>query len=135
MNLYQNEGFNQDTEETQSTEMTYEEFLKYKASCEAQIELGERAVRMSQNPDFIALVMEDYFVKEPHRLADLMSSGRITGKAFDGCVEDLKAIAHLRSFLKDYIDKANLARNELGGLQAAYDEAVEAGLMNPSDLN
>lgn len=135
MNLYQNDGFAQETEETQSTNMTYEEFLKYRTSCEEQVELGERAVRMSQNPDFIALVMEDYFVKEPHRLADLMSSGRITGKAFDGCVEDLKAIAHLRTFLKDYIDKANLARNELAGLQAAYDEAVASGAMNPDNLN
>jgi hypothetical protein len=134
MNLYQNDGFVQETDKTQSTEMSYEEFQTYKASCEAQIELGERAVRMSQNPDFVALVMEDYFVKEPHRLADLMSSGRITGKAFDGCVEDLKAIAHLRTFLKNYIDKANLARNELGNLQAAYDEAVTAGL-NPGQSN
>ena len=134
MNLYQNDGFVQETGETQSTSMSYEEFLNYRKSCEDQIELGERAVRLAQNPDFIALVMEDYFVKEPHRLADLMSSGRITGKAFDGCVEDLKAIAHLRTFLKDYIDKANLARNELGSLQEAYDEAVAAGL-NPGEQN
>jgi hypothetical protein len=131
MNLYQNDGFVQE-DETQSTEFSYEEFLKYKASCEEQIVLGERAVRLAQNPDFVALVMEDYFVKEPHRLADLMSSGRITGKAFDGCVEDMKAIAHLRTFLKDYIDKSNLARNELASLQAAYDEAVAAGL-NPGE--
>jgi hypothetical protein len=133
MNLYENGGFTQE-EETQPTEFTYEEFLKYKKSCEEQIELGERAVRMSQNPDFVALVMEDYFVKEPHRLADLMASGRITGKAFDGCVEDLKAIAHLRNFLKVYIDKANLARNELASLQEAYDAAVTSGGLNPNDL-
>lgn len=136
MNLYQNDSFVEETEnEVQQTEFTYEEFLRYKSSCEDQIELGDRAKRLAQNPDFVALIMEDYFVKEPTRLAALMASGRITGKAFDGCVEDMKAIGHLRTFLTDYINKANLAKAELGSLQEAYDEALASGSMNPQDLN
>lgn len=136
MNLYQNDSFVQETEnEPQQMAFTYEEFLKYRASCEGQIELGERAKRLAQNPDFVALIMEDYFVKEPTRLAALMASGRITGKSFDGCVEDMKSIGHLRNFLTQYIQKANIAQSELVSLQEAYDDAVATGIMNPTDLN
>lgn len=136
MNLYEaGNVLNGDPGDEQPREFTYEEYLVYKKSCEEQIELGAKAIRLAQNPDFISLVMEDYFVKEPTRLAALMASGKITGKAFDGCAEDMKSIGHLRNFLTQYIHKADIARNELSGITEAYNEAVSSGVMNPEDLN
>ena len=137
MNLYEGANLNDDGSDSiaEPTAFTYEEYLEYKLRCEEQIALGAVSIRLAQNPDFIKLVMEDYFVKEPTRLAALMSSGKLTGKAFDGAVEDMKAIGHLRKFLTQYIEKANYARGELASITAAYDEAVSSGQMNPEDLN
>lgn len=136
MNLYQpGDSSNEEETNTGAAVFTYEEYLDYKKTCEEQIALGDMAQKLAQIPEFKSLIMEDYFVKEPTRLAALMTSGRLTGKAFDGAVEDLKAIGHLRKFLTDYIGKATHARNELAGITEAYEAAVAQGLMDPENLN
>lgn len=131
MNLYES----QNTEETsESVTMTYEEYLERKEVFEAQVEISDAARKLATNPEFELVVMDAYFTKEPARLGALMASGRLPQKNFDNCAHDLQAIAHFRNFLKEQLERGNLARNELDSLQEAYDEAVTSGAMNPSSM-
>ena len=109
------------------TEMTMEEFDTYKASCVYLIKQAKAAAELAQDPNFITIIMEDYFTREPQRLGSLMASGRMTEKGFEGAVSDLKAIGHLRKYLQDFIEKGNIAAGELENLEIARAEAVEAG--------
>ena len=121
----------QETELGATTEeviMNFKEYQEYKAACEHVIATGEKAAKLATNPEFIAIVMEEYFTKEPARLGGLMASGRVTPKQFDECVEDLRGIANLRTFLGSFIQKANIAKNELEELEQARQQAVEAGI-------
>jgi len=95
------------------TEMTMEEFDSYKASCLYLIEQAKAAAKLAQDPNFKTIIMETYFTQEPQRLGSLMASGRMTPNGFDGAVEDLRSIGHLRKFLQDFIEKGNIAAGEL----------------------
>ena len=121
MNLYQN---NEDMGEEALTEMTQEEFDAHKAACEELLEKAKAASKLADDPNFKAIIMEDYFTKEPQRLGSLMASGKLTKQGFDGAVEDLRSIGHLRMFLTDYISKGNIAKDELEQLEIARQEAI-----------
>lgn len=132
MNLYES----QDADETsESVSMTYEEYLERKEVFEAQVEISDAARKLATIPEFELVVMNAYFTEEPRRLGALMASGKLAQKNFDNCAHDLQAIAHFRNFLKEQLERGNLARNELESLQEAYDEAVASGAMNPSSMN
>lgn len=133
MELYQGDDMGNGSDGAQPVSMSYEEYVEYRKTCEEQIALGVMSQKLAAIPEFKTLVMEDYFTKEPARLAALMTSGRLTGKAFDGAVDDLKAIGHFRKFLTLYIQKAEFARNELANLTEAYNAAVAAGAMPAAD--
>jgi hypothetical protein len=106
--------------------MTYAEYEEYKATCLEVIAEAESVDRLTRNADFDKSIMDAYFDKEPKRLGMLMASGQLTPKGFDGAVEDLRSIGHLKMFLSDAIQKGNIARNELQGLEEAYTESVNA---------
>ena len=110
--------------EDEPTHMTMEEFDEYKASCLYIIEKAKAAAKLSQDPNFQKIIMEDYFSNEPKRLGCLMASGRMTSQGFDGAVEDLRSIGHLRKYLQDFIEKGNIAAGELENLEIARAEAV-----------
>ncbi len=107
-----------------TTQMTMEEFDEYKASCLYLIDLAKDAAKLVEFGPFQKIIMENYFTHEPQRLGSLMASGKLTDHGFDGCVGDLKAIGHLRSYLQDFIQKGNIAADELKGLEEARAEAV-----------
>ena len=66
MNLYEQTQMGEDNEQIP---MTVEEYQEYRASCEHVIKQSEMAERLSKNPEFISLIMEDYFKRlEPIRL-------------------------------------------------------------------
>jgi len=119
MNLYNQTAPITGDDELVERVMTLEEFQEYRASCEAVLAQSESAERLSKNSDFIKLIMEDYFQREPARLASLMSSGRLNEKQFQECVQDLRGIANLRVFLSTFIQKGNIAREELANLEEA----------------
>jgi len=108
------------------TYMTYDQYTEYKASCEHVIEQAEKASKLSKNPEFISIIMDGYFDQEPKRLAGLMVTGRLTKVQFDNCVEDLRSIGSLTSYLQDFIAKGNIAKDELKNLEIAWNEAIEA---------
>jgi hypothetical protein len=113
--------------EDEPTHMTMEEFDEYKASCLYIIEQAKAAAKLAQDPNFQKIIMEDYFSNEPKRLGCLMASGRMTPQGFEGAVEDLRSIGHLRKYLQDFIEKGNIAAGELENLEIARAEAVAAG--------
>ncbi len=111
------------TEDT-TTEMTMEEFDHYKASCLHLIDMAKAAAKLAEFPPFKQIIMENYFTHEPQRLGSLMASGRLTPKGFDDAAEDLRSIGNLRGYLQDFIQKGNIAADELKGLEEARAEAV-----------
>ncbi len=121
MEIY-DDGVDQ-TEDT-TTHMTMDEFDEYKASCLYLIDLAKAASKLASDPNFIKIIMENYFTMEPQRLGSLMASGKLTPKGFDDATEDLKSIGHLRTYLQDFIQKGNIAADELKGLEEARAEAV-----------
>lgn len=121
MNLYQQSGISE-SEEAQG--ITLEEYQAMKAQCEEIIAKGKQAAKLAEDPDFIAIIMEEYFTKEPKRLGSLMASGRLTPQGFDGAVNDLRSIGHLRTFLQDFIQRANIATEELRQLEEARKEQI-----------
>lgn len=129
MNLYQDNApdLGEGSDERQ---MTFEEYQEYRASVEHVLKQSEMAERLSKNPDFVALIMEDYFTREPARLGSLMASGRLREQDFQACVQDLRGIAHLRTFLSTFIQKGNIARNELAMLEEARKQMVDEELVN-----
>jgi hypothetical protein len=105
--------------------MTFEEYQEHREMCEHVVKTSEMAERLSKNADFVALIMEDYFTREPARLGSLMASGRLNEQGFQGCIQDLRGIGHLRTFLSTFIQKGNIARSELANLEEARN-AMEA---------
>jgi hypothetical protein len=107
--------------------MTLEEFQEHRLMCENVIAQAEMADRLAKNPDFKTLVMDFYFTREPVRLGSMMASGRLNEKQIQECVQDLRGVASLRTFLTGFIQKGSIARDELAGLEEARKE-MEASL-------
>lgn len=126
MNLYE-----QDTPGEETAHLTMDQYQDYKKSCEELLRQAKAAEKLAGLPEFKEIVMDAYFDQEPKRLAGLMATGRLSDKQFDECVSELKAIGSLRTFLQDFIQKGNIAQSELDNLEAAWNEAVEAG----ADIN
>ena len=123
MNLY-DENAPELGEGSDERAMTFEEYQEYRASVEHVLKQSEMAERLAKNSDFQALIMEDYFTREPARLGMLMSSGRLNEKQFQECVQDLRGVANLRTFLSEFIQKGNIARTELANLEEARKAAM-----------
>lgn len=115
MNLYEEQ-------ETEQTEITLEELQEYKASCEEVIDIAKSASKLAENADFKKIIMEQYFHKEPQRLASIMASGRLTESSFNDCVKDLRSIGNLQTFLSDLIQKGNIALESLKEAEEAREE-------------
>lgn len=120
MNIYE---ANEENEEGVA-HLTHDQYQEYKKSCEQLLAQAKSASKLAENPDFKNIVMGAYFEQEPMRLAGLMASGRLSEKQFDECTQELKAIGSLRTFLQDFIQKGNIAADELANLEVAWNEAV-----------
>jgi hypothetical protein len=114
----------QEAEEDQPTELTIDEFDEYKAQCVFLIAQAKAAANLSLDANFKQIIMQSYFSDEPKRLGCLMASGRLTPKGFDEASYDLRSIGHLRKYLQDFIEKGNIAANELEALEIARAESV-----------
>jgi hypothetical protein len=120
MNLYEEDG--SDNEET--AYLTMEQYQEHKAQCVELLRQSTAAIKLADNPEFKELIMGSYFDNEPKRLAGLMSTGRLSEKQFNECVNDLKSIGSLRSFLEDFTQKGRIAQSELENLEIAWNDAV-----------
>lgn len=129
MNLYEQNAPDLGEGSDEQT-MTFEEYQTYRESCEHVVKQSEMAERLSKNSDFVKLIMEDYFTREPARLGALMASGRLNESGFQGCIQDLRGISHLRTFLTSFIQKGNIARTELENLEEARKQMVDENTVN-----
>lgn len=107
------------------TELTHEEYVQAKAAYEAVVQVGEAAVRLAENPDFKLVFMERYFKDEPTRLGMLIASGTLHPTSQEGAVKELESIGRSRTFMSGLIQQLNIAKDELAGLEEAYNESVE----------
>lgn len=116
MNLYE------DSSTETETQMTMEELAEYEKSVQELVHKAEASAKLNSIPEFQEIVSQDYFEKEPVRLAMLMVSGRTTPAIFDQCVEDLRSIGHFQRYLRDRIQSGNIAISELAELKEAREE-------------
>ena len=70
-------------------------------------------------------MVEAYFTNEPQRLGSIMASNKLTPKQFDDAVDDLRSIGSMRGFLSNIIAQGNIAMEELGSLEQAYNEQFD----------
>ena len=124
--IYDNEESNNEN----TVHMTHEEYMAYKLSCETLLSQAKQAEKLAELPEFKAIIMDAYFDQEPKRLAGLMATGRLNENQFNDCVSDLRSIGSLRTFLQDFIQKGNIASDELKGLEIAWNESVIADATN-----
>ena len=125
MDLYNASNGSEEEEEL----LTLEEYEERKGYLNDIIDMGQSALRLAENPDFMKLIMQGYFTDEPQRLAELMASGRINSKTMDDCAKELDAIGKFRSYMKRFTEQHHLAVDELKSLELAREESIlrEAG--------
>lgn len=128
MDLY-NAALGQD-ETDEPIELTLEQYQEAKDHYEGIIARGQAAKNLSQNPDFVALIMEGYLTNEGLRLSELITSGRINNQSVrDNVMKDMEAIGSFRNYMKMHTDQAAVAVAELADLNEAWEIALreEAG--------
>jgi hypothetical protein len=113
-------------EEPETIELTHEQYEEAKSHFADIIAKGDAARRLAENEDFKLLIMQGYFVDEPNRMAELMASGRLNEKVFDNCTSSIKSVADFRTYMKNIMEQARMAHDELKGLEEARDEAIKA---------
>jgi hypothetical protein len=114
------------TGEDESVFISQEEYETQKKHLEGAVANSQSAVRLGHNEDFKEIVMRRYLTEEPARLGALIASGRATPRTVEGAIEDLKAIAHFRTFLNGQLEEGRKAEDELNALEEARQEALAA---------
>ena len=112
-------------EEPETIELTHEQYEEAKAHFADIIAKGEAARRLADNADFKLLIMQGYFVDEPSRMAELLSSGRLNDKVADDCTESIKAVGKFRNYMKNIVEQSNMAQDEIASLEEARDIAIK----------
>lgn len=123
MNLYNGST---DGESQEEVGITFEEYEAHKKACEEVIAQSDIAARLTNNPDFQALIIGVYMQDEPKRLGQLIASGRLTPKATEDAFADLKSVGNLNRFMSNQLQRGDIARQELKDLQEAWDAHVTA---------
>lgn len=111
-------------EQEDVTSVTLEELEHIRAECKELIETANKAMTMLNSGEFQHIIMQKYFSDEPKRLGTIMASGKLPPKAFDDCVNDLKAIGNLSGFLNDLVQKGQLAQETLLAAEEAYTQSL-----------
>ena len=127
MNLYEN-SMAQEADEA-PTEITREEYDEMRNGYTDIIQHSDSLKRLHADPDFTSVVIEGYLTNEVKRLANLMGSGRINEKTFNDCASQIKAVADFRSYLVLVLDQGRIASDELTGLEEAWNDALESGIV------
>jgi len=115
-----------DGESQEEVGITFEEYEDHKKACEEIIAQSDIAARLTNNPDFQALIIGVYMQDEPKRLGQLIASGRLNPKAVEDSFADLKSIGNLNRFMSNQLHHGDIARRELKDLQEAWDAHVTA---------
>jgi len=86
------------------------------------VERGERAMRLSQNPDFKKVVMDGYFVDEAARLVHLYSDPNISEEIRGHVHRDLLGIGAMKRHLSTLVQMGVFAKNEINESREVLDE-------------
>ena len=126
MNIYGQD----EVQEDDTVEITMESLNELREECKDIIETANAAKRLLTNPDFITVIEEGYFDKEPKRLGSLIASGRMPATQVEGAIEDLKSIGSCVTFLNNIVQKGEIANSELEAAEAAYNEAISTDVVD-----
>ncbi len=123
MNIYDNYQDNDDHSTT--IDITVEDVKNIQIQCEGLINLGKAASKLINNKEFMLVIIDDYFEKEPERLGRLLATGKLNDSNFDGAINDLKSIGNLKTYLSELIQKGEIAQDELKAANQALQESID----------
>ena len=106
-------------------EITYEDYQERVKVLKSFIKRGEAALRLVENEDYKAVILQSYCTEEPERLAGLMASGKINQDTFDDCVADLKAIAFYKNHMRYITGSHEHNKQMLKQLEKDYNQSIE----------
>lgn len=112
-------------EQESPIELTLEQYEEAKEHLGNIIECAKAARRLAENDDFKLLVLDGYLSNEPHRLAELIASGRLNEKTIGDCSRQLVSIADFRNYMKNITSQGTMAEDEIKDLETARDETIK----------
>lgn len=85
-------------------------------------EMRERALRLSENPDFKVLFSEGYFVKEAARLVQMSTDPRLPENIRQSSLDEARATGFVKRYMSDLITVGYTAEQNLPELHNTIDE-------------
>lgn len=82
---------------------------------DSQIELGESIKRLESNPDFIKVVVKQYFEKHPIHLSDMYGISNLNENVREAIRLDLTKVGYFKDYLrklKESCEEAALGKQE-----------------------
>ena len=90
----------------------------------ARIERCDQVLRLSENPDFQAIVGKGYFEKEAIRLVGLYGSGNLSPEQLIETQKDMHGVGSFRRFLAQIVQEGQQARSDLQSNQETLQEEL-----------
>lgn len=90
----------------------------------ARIERCDQVLRLSENPDFQAIVGKGYFEKEAIRLVGLYGSGNLSPEQLVETQKDMHGVGSFRRFLAQIVQEGQQARSDLQSNQETLQEEL-----------
>lgn len=106
---------------------TLDEIRHHQAQLRSVVEFGDKAKRLAEDPDFKALILDFYMVKEPARLVGFLAAGNIPEGQRDVVTAELRAIGHLKNTLSGIVQAGASAAHDLAEVNGAIAEYLEEG--------
>lgn len=98
-----------------------EESIEY---AKVRIERCDQVLRLSENPDFQAIVAKGYFEKEAIRLVGLYGSGNLSAEQLIEVQKDMHGVGSFRRFLAQIVQEGQQARSDLQSNQETLQEEL-----------
>ncbi len=109
-------------------QVTIEELEEQKRQFELMIRRKTLSQKLSLNPEFRELILEDFCEKECARYAQNSGNPALTPEARADCLGMAQAAGHLRRFLSVVIQMGNTAEDRMEEMeQALVEERQNAG--------
>jgi hypothetical protein len=105
-------------EQIKETELSIEE-------AKSVISMGEKALKLAENPLFKELILEGYFEKEAIRLTHMSSDPNIPAEYRECVNRDLHGPAALKRYLRTMVQLGGVAATSLFDYEETLDEIRE----------
>jgi hypothetical protein len=87
------------------------------------VERREKALRLSQNPDFKDLILDQFCLKECARYVQVSADPNLDDRQRDDALRTAQAAGHLKRYLSVVVQMGNAASGDIVELEQALSEA------------